>query len=116
MQRRKTLWLGLTALSLLVVLSIVAPAYAAADAGSTETGRAGPAAQSAQPAPAETVDTGLLAGATWVLLLPLVLLARLKISEARRIAWWNARPGLEARQIADYLEDYRLDPDAQFPR
>ena len=112
MQPRKTLGLGLTALSLLLLLSITSPAYAAN--GSAETGP--PAAQTARPEPAETVDTGLLAGATWVLLLPLVLLARLKIAEARRIAWWNARPGLEARQIAEYLEDYRLDPDAQFPR
>jgi hypothetical protein len=112
MQPRKTL--GLIAIGLLFLLSIAAPAYASADGGSAETGP--PAAQTAQPEPSETVDTGLLAGATWVLLLPLVLLARLRISEARRIAWWNARPGLEARQIADYLEDYRLDPDAQFPR
>ncbi|HEU4867788.1 MAG TPA: hypothetical protein VFV09_08680 [Actinomycetota bacterium] len=112
MQPRKTI--GLTALSLLFLLSIATPAYAAAGAGSD--GTEPPAAPTAQSEPGDTVDTGLLAGATWVLLLPLVLLARLKISEARRIAWWNARPGLKAGQIADYLEDYRLDPDAPFPR
>jgi hypothetical protein len=115
MQPRKTLRLGLTALSLMVLLSIATPAYAAADAESS--GKAGRRAEpTAQSEPAETVDTGLLAGATWALLLPLVLLSKLRISAARRTAWWNARPGLDIAQIADYLEDYRLDPDPQFRR
>lgn len=103
------------ALVLLIVFLTTARAYGAAGAGGG-AGHPPAAAQTAQPEPAETVDTGLLAGATWVLLLPLVLVAKLKISEARRIAWWNSRPGLEVRQIADLLEDYRLDPDTPFPR
>lgn len=115
MQFGRTLRFVPVALVLLIVFLTTARAYGAAGAGEGAGHRPG-AVQTAQSEPTETVDTGLLAGATWVLLLPLVLLAKLRISEARRIAWWNSRPGLEARQIADYLEDYRIDPDAQFPR
>lgn len=103
------------ALVMLIVFLTTARAYGAAGAGEG-AGHPPAAAQTAQPAPAASVDTGVLAGATWVLLLPLVLLAKLKISEARRIAWLESRPGLEIHQIADLLEDYRLDPDAPFPR
>lgn len=114
MQSRTTLRLVLPALGLMFLVSITAPAYSSpANGGGAETGER---AQSAQPEPSETVDTSLLAGATWVLLLPLVLLAKLKMSKDRRIAWLSSHPGLDAHQIAAYLEDYRLDPESQFPR
>ena len=103
------------ALVLLIVLLTTARAFAATAVGDATGERAGPA-PTAQPEAAEGVDTGLVAGATWALLLPLVLMAKLKISEARRAAWLESLPRLEIDEIADYLEDYRLDPDAQFKR
>lgn len=110
MRSRKALRL-VAAVSLTVLLSVAAPAYAEdGDRGGTES------AQTAQAEPAESLDTGLLAGAIWVLLLPLVLLARLKVSAARRTTWWSSLPGLDISQISDFLEDYRLEPESQFRR
>ena len=103
------------ALALLIVFLTTARAFGASPGSESNAERAA-VAQTAQPEPAGDVDAGLLAGATWILLLPLVLMARLKISESRRAAWFDSLPRLQSHEISDYLEDYRLDPDAQFRR